>query len=74
MKKALPADRPRGNVTVRMRHQVRDALQGEADRNGRSLSEEIEFRLECSLRDQHAAVVAWQQTREGLDTVLETFY
>src|SRR5690242_19460082 len=52
------AIRPRGNVTVRIRDDVRAALQKEADARGRSLSEEIEHRLERSLLDQRLAIDA----------------
>jgi hypothetical protein len=41
-----PERRP--NLTVRCRNELRDKLDIEAKRNGRSLSEEIEIRLERS--------------------------
>ena len=55
---AAPAARPRGNVTLRLRDEVRAAIQKEADARGRSLSEEIETRLERSLLDQQIAIDA----------------
>ncbi len=48
----------RGNVTLRMREEVRTALQREADARGRSLSEEIENRLEASLSHRQSAIEA----------------
>ena len=40
--------RKRNNVTIRMRDQIKHRLEGSAKDNGRSLSEEIESRLEQS--------------------------
>jgi hypothetical protein len=54
----VPAARRRGNVTLRMREEVRTALQREADARGRSLSEEIENRLEASLSQRQSAIEA----------------
>lgn len=45
-------DRPRGPLSVRLRDEVRSDLQVSAARHGRSLSEEIEARLEASLAVQ----------------------
>ena len=45
-----PARRRRNNVTIRLRDQAKAALQVAAQANGRSLSEEIEVRLERSLQ------------------------
>jgi hypothetical protein len=39
---------PRLNVTIRMRAELRESLQRSAAEHGRSLSEEIETRLEMS--------------------------
>src|SRR5215469_9783668 len=50
------AVRRRGNVTIRMRDEARAALQREAEARGRSLSEEIEARLERSLLEPRLAV------------------
>lgn len=44
-------DKPRGNLTFRIRDEVRKTLQDNAAANQRSLSEEVEARLERSLRE-----------------------
>jgi len=44
-----PSERKRNNLTFRARDRLRAALEAEAAENGRSLSEEIEARLEQSL-------------------------
>lgn len=46
------AQRKRSNLTFRVRTQLRDLLQLHANRSGRSLSEEIEHRLERSLSEE----------------------
>lgn len=46
----MPSRRRRNNVTIRMRDQLKADMQRAATANGRSLSEEIEFRLELSMR------------------------
>ncbi len=46
-----PSQRKRNNVTTRMRDQLKERLEGEARPSDRSLSEEIEFRLERSFLD-----------------------
>ena len=49
----LPPDQgKRASFTTRIRAELRGRLDREASRVGRSLSEEIEFRLELSVRDQ----------------------
>ena len=45
------SQRRRNNVTIRMRDSVKKNLQVSAESHGRSLSEEIEWRLEQSFRD-----------------------
>ena len=46
----LLGDEPkRASFNTRLRPKVRDSLQVAADRNGRSLSEEVEWRLEMTL-------------------------
>jgi hypothetical protein len=45
-------ERRRGNLTFRVRAHLRYLLQLRADRSGRSLSEEIEYRLERSLAEE----------------------
>lgn len=52
-----PEARKRNNVTLRLRDRLRAALQAEADANGRSLSEEMETRLERSLRDDRVVAL-----------------
>lgn len=44
-----PLERKRNNLTFRARDQLKQDLEAIAAKNGRSLSEEIEFRLELSL-------------------------
>ncbi|MEQ9642504.1 MAG: hypothetical protein RIM84_20925 [Alphaproteobacteria bacterium] len=51
-----PAERRRNNVTIRMRDALKDQLQADANANGRSLSEEIEVRLEASFGADDTAV------------------
>lgn len=46
---------PRGTLTIRLRDEIRGELQALADKHGRSLSEEIEYRLQRSF-DQEALV------------------
>lgn len=47
---SLPAaERKRNNVTMRLRDETKARLEADARRNQRSLSEEIEWRLELSL-------------------------
>ena len=45
-----PAQRKRNNVTLRLRDKLKQQLAEQADANGRSLSEEMEYRLEYSMR------------------------
>ena len=47
----LPQERrKRNNVTLRLRDELKQKLAERADANGRSLSEEMEYRLEYSMR------------------------
>src|SRR4051794_14236950 len=48
-----PSERKRNNLTFRARDRLKAALEAEAALNGRSLSEEIEARLEQSLLVQN---------------------
>jgi hypothetical protein len=50
-----PDERKAVNFTFRSRGQMRDLLQAAADASDRSISEEIEFRLESSFRRDKAA-------------------
>ena len=45
-----PKQRKRNNVTLRLRDELKQKLAERADANGRSLSEEMEYRLEYSMR------------------------
>ena len=46
-------------MTMRARDELRERVRRAAETNGRSVSEEIEYRLEVSvLRDQQAAALA----------------
>jgi len=42
----------RGNLTIRLRDRVREDLEAAINESGRSLSEEIEYRLELSLLNE----------------------
>jgi predicted HicB family RNase H-like nuclease len=44
-----PEQRKRNNVTLRLRDKLKQQLAEQADANGRSLSEEMEYRLEYSI-------------------------
>ena len=44
-----PEQRKRNNVTLRLRDKLKQQLAEQADANGRSLSEEMEYRLEYSM-------------------------
>jgi plasmid stability protein len=50
-----PEQRKRNNVTLRLRDELKQQLEARADASGRSLSEEMEFRLENSLKYEHVA-------------------
>ncbi|MDP6430327.1 MAG: TraY domain-containing protein [Rhodospirillales bacterium] len=49
-----PTERKRNNVTTRVRDETKHLLQQSSRASGRSISEEIEFRLEQSFRDEEA--------------------
>lgn len=54
-----PGRRKRNNVTIRLRDELKSAVQEAGSEEGRSLSEEIEYRLERSiLVEDHLAVIA----------------
>lgn len=52
-------ERTRGALTVRLRDEVRSDLEQAATRNGRSLSEEIETRMEISLAQKNQLKHEW---------------
>lgn len=52
--KAAPTSRRRGNLTIRIREEVRQAIQSRAGEHGRSLSEEVEISLEQSFHADNA--------------------
>ncbi len=52
-------ERTRGPLTVRLRDKVRDELEKSAIAAGRSLSEEMEHRLELSLAQRDQIIGAW---------------
>lgn len=52
-------EKTRGSVTIRMRDKVRKELEESAQRHGRSLSEEIETRMEISLAAKHQLQYEW---------------
>jgi hypothetical protein len=57
---ALKPGRPkRSSFNTRLRTDTKEALEAEAKISGRSLSEEIEFRLEQTLRDKDALIEAF---------------
>lgn len=49
-----PGSPKRSSFNTRLRAETKESLEAEAAKSGRSLSEEIEFRLEQSLRDEAA--------------------
>lgn len=59
-KKMAPTPRPPSR-TVRMRGDLDDRLIAAAEQSGRSISEEIEFRLERSFRDEDIREQAFEQ-------------
>lgn len=54
-----PSERKRGNLTFRVRDDLRAALEEAAAQSDRSLSEEIEYRLELSLGQREALKEEW---------------
>lgn len=52
-------ERTRGSLTIRLRDRVRDEVQHAATRYGRSLSEEIEDRLELSIAKKDQLTFEW---------------
>jgi hypothetical protein len=59
-----PADLKRHNVTIAMADQTRRKIGEAAKRNGRSLSSEIDYRLERSFRDDDVAEAIWSRLAE----------
>lgn len=57
------SERKRNNVTTRLRDKTKRLLETEAEKAGRSLSEEIEFRLEQSFSEASALVRAFGDNR-----------
>jgi hypothetical protein len=51
-------ERKASHITFRVRENLRERLQRAAEENGRSLSEETEYRLESTFRDQDVALRA----------------
>jgi len=52
-------DRTRGSLTIRLRDRIRDDLETAARASGRSLSEEVEYRLEVALSRRDQLVQEW---------------
>jgi hypothetical protein len=70
-----PGDRTRGGLTVRLRDDVRDKLEEAVTYSGRSLSEEIEFRLETSLNEHSVLAEQWGDDVVRLaDTLARVIY
>jgi len=65
-----PNQRKRASFNTRLRQEVRDKLGKEAERAGRSLSEEIEHRLEASLL--HVAIPVRGRTSDANRTYRRT--
>jgi hypothetical protein len=57
--------RTRGSLTIRLRDKVREDLEREAAENGRSLSEEVEYRLERTLNDRGVVEQLWGKDIAG---------
>lgn len=55
----FPGEKTRGSLTIRMRDKVRKELEEEAGKHGRSLSEEIETRMEISLAQKTQLQTEW---------------
>ena len=55
------------NFTFRSRGDMRDRLRAAAAMSGRSISEEIEFRLEQSFQEERMAMAAVNALRQYLD-------
>ncbi len=79
-KKLAPTSRPPSR-TFRVRGELDDKLIAAAEKSGRSVSEEIEYRLERSFRDddirEQAFEQAWaafekKKTLKNVDTALDT--
>jgi|GEM_PF-2570722 len=67
------ARRKRNNIIFRARDSLKSQLEEVAGNNGRSLSEEVEFRLECSLMSpRERLILAWSQ-REPSTSLKITF-
>jgi len=66
-----PGQRKRNNVTIRMRDEVKSAVQDAGSAKGRSLSEEIEYRVERSLLVEDHFALAFEDARTA-DFVRET--
>jgi hypothetical protein len=57
--KFAPGERTRGPLTIRLRDQVREELETAAAAAGRSLSEEVEYRLELSFNRRDYLRETW---------------
>ena len=62
-----PEKRKRNNVTLRLRDELKQQLEERADASRRSLSEEMESRLEDSLKYEHVAADIYRSFG-GLET------
>src|SRR5690348_5894980 len=60
-------DRARAPLSVRLRTPMRASIEVSAKANGRSLSEEIEFRLEEHARGQDLATVIRETVEKSLE-------
>ena len=79
-KKLAPAPRPPSR-TLRVRGELDDRLIAAAEKSGRSVNEELEYRLERSFRDEEIREQAFEQawaafekkkTLRNVDTALDT--
>jgi len=58
-----PKQRKRNNVTLRLRDELKQQLAERADANGRSLSEEMEYRLELAMSPSARWLRWWEEER-----------
>jgi hypothetical protein len=68
-----PEDRKTVNFTFRSRGQMRELLQAAATASGRSISEEIEHRLEASFQKDNTADIAVAAASEAINRFRKEF-
>ena len=68
-----PTDRKDGNLTFRTRGSLRERLSAAATENGRSISEEVERRLEASFEGFDAASAVSAAARRAIDDAQDIY-